>query len=116
MVAAARGLMDTAASVNEMIGVLNVAAQANGYDELTALTQSFTKLNNDILHDLDTAATQISVDQIRPAATKLTAYGSGADSTFSMRPSELRSGGNVQITLKPARLSPPERSAKAQER
>src|SRR3546814_7778672 len=58
---------------------------------------------------------QISVDQIRPAATKLTAYGSGADSIFSMRRSELRSGGTVQIALKQARDSAAELSAKVEE-
>src|SRR3546814_1641822 len=44
-----------------------------------------------------------------------TLFRSGADSIFSMRRSELRSGGTVQIALKQARDSAAELSAKVEE-
>ncbi|WP_430398325.1 methyl-accepting chemotaxis protein [Ferrovibrio sp.] len=103
MARAARALMEAAAAVNQMIGVLSVAAQAPSNEELTRLQGEFTTLNNIILQDLELAAENIDVAAIRTAAGNLQAYGSSSDSLFQLRRGELRTAMTAGVALKQAR-------------
>ena len=115
MVEAARGLIDTSAAVNEMIGVLNVAAQAGSYEELTTLAASYTRLNSAILQNIEAASKQLQIEEIRQTASKLAGYGSGSEGVFDLRRGELRTGMTVQAALKQSRDSAAELATKVDE-
>jgi methyl-accepting chemotaxis protein len=112
MANAARGLMEAAAAVNQMIGVLSVAAQAPSNDDLTRLQGEYTTLNNVILQDLEKAGRQIDVAAIRTAAGVLQAYGSSSDSLFQLRRGELRTTLTAGLALKQAREGATQLAAK----
>ncbi len=100
---AARALMEMAAAVNQMIGVVSVAAQAPTAEEITRLQNDFTNLNNIILQDLDKAGRSFDVATVRDAAGKIQAYGSSSDSLFQLRRGELRTVMTAGLALKQAR-------------
>ncbi len=103
MATSARALMEMAAAVNQMTGLLSVAAQAPNNEEITRLQNEFSTLNNTILQDIDKAAKLLDVAAIRIAAGNLQAYGSSSDSLFQLRRGELRTVMTAGLALKQAR-------------
>jgi len=103
MATAARALMEVGAAVNRMIGLLSLAAQAPGNDDLARLQTEYAALNNVILADFDRAAAAFDVQAARNAVNLLLTYGSGSDTLFGLRRGELRTMLTATAALKQAR-------------
>ncbi|MFN4311234.1 MAG: methyl-accepting chemotaxis protein [Ferrovibrio sp.] len=111
---AANALIAAGNAVNQLVGVLAVAAQAPSNAELDKLFAEFSKLNSTALEELDWASKQFDISELLATTQKLLGYGQGAESMFGVRRGELRTVNTAGTALNLARNAAAELSGKVQ--
>ncbi|WP_300297145.1 methyl-accepting chemotaxis protein [Ferrovibrio sp.] len=109
---AANALIAAGNAVNQLVGVLAVAAQGPSNAELDKLFAEFTKLNSTALEELDWASKQFDISELLATTQKLLGYGQGTESMFGVRRGELRTVNTAGIALTQARNAAAELSGK----
>ncbi|MFN4165533.1 MAG: methyl-accepting chemotaxis protein [Ferrovibrio sp.] len=111
---AANALIAAGNAVNQLVGVLAVAAQGPSNAELDKLFAEFTKLNSTALEELDWASKQFDISELLATTQKLLGYGQGTESMFGVRRGELRTVNTAGVALNLARNAAAELSGKVQ--
>ncbi|WP_374298907.1 methyl-accepting chemotaxis protein [Ferrovibrio sp.] len=111
---AANALIAAGNAVNQLVGVLAVAAQGPSNAELDKLFAEFTKLNSTALEELDWASKQFDISELLATTQKLLGYGQGTESMFGVRRGELRTVNTAGIAQTQARNAAAELSVKVQ--
>jgi methyl-accepting chemotaxis protein len=110
--AAANALISASDAVNQLVAALSIASQAPNNAEVDKLFAQFVKLNSTALEQMEIAAKQFDVAELKNSINVMLAYGQGSDSLFGMRRGEIRTITTAGFALNKAREAATDLSTK----